>query len=409
MDFIKKHPYLCSVIPAIVLGLAAGFFQLISNICAYGWEGNRLSDVLFIVMLGLMLGVFVFYPFVLTILNVFFLAGRGKNGKGFELITIGLGSIYTCLVLPLYGIQFQADWDVVLHNNETHTPIFTQSYPTIITIAVVAVIGYLVLAFIPLHKMPPLVIVCSIAAMYLGILESILWIVQLFPDVFLSLFPLNCILIAAKTVVLKIREWNEIPHEAKTYKNVFINKCNQFLCKSSHWPIVALFLMWPLLGIMICILVLFGQQPDAVIKAWTETSDWNLSNRVAPQNVYYDEHYLCTVAAGGHEKLVKPIRLGERHGHQVIVNRQLCVANAFEQILEERTPRFHKKVRHFYDTYGLPIARLIHSPYVADAIYMLMKPLEWLFLLVLYFCDVNPENRIVVQYLPKHSRKNAAG
>ncbi|WP_343073709.1 DUF6688 family protein [Clostridium sp. YIM B02555] len=31
-----------------------------------------------------------------------------------------------------------------------------------------------------------------------------------------------------------------------------------------------------------------------------------------------------------------------------------------------------------------------------------MKPLEWLFLIVLYFCDVNPENRIAVQYLPKN-------
>ncbi|WP_341274143.1 DUF6688 family protein [Clostridium saccharoperbutylacetonicum] len=30
-----------------------------------------------------------------------------------------------------------------------------------------------------------------------------------------------------------------------------------------------------------------------------------------------------------------------------------------------------------------------------------MKPLEWIFLIVLYFCDVNPENRIAVQYLPK--------
>ena len=41
-----------------------------------------------------------------------------------------------------------------------------------------------------------------------------------------------------------------------------------------------------------------------------ETSGWNLSRRVAPQNVYYDEHYLCTVAAGGHRKIVKPLRLG---------------------------------------------------------------------------------------------------
>lgn len=148
-------------------------------------------------------------------------------------------------------------------------------------------------------------------------------------------------------------------------------------------------------------MALFGQQADSVIKAWTETSDWNLSQRVAPQNVYYDEHYLCTVAAGGHKKIVKPIRFGERHGHKVIVNRQLCVANAFEQILEEQIPVFHKHIRYFYDTYGFPIAKIIRSQYIADVVYFIMKPLEWFFLIVLYFYDVNPENRIAMQYIPK--------
>jgi len=53
------------------------------------------------------------------------------------------------------------------------------------------------------------------------------------------------------------------------------------------------------------------------------------------------------------------------------------------------------------DSYGFPVARLIHSPYTADMIYFMMKPLEWIFLIVLYFCDVNPENRIAMQYLPR--------
>ncbi|MFX3822726.1 DUF6688 family protein [Streptococcus suis] len=35
----------------------------------------------------------------------------------------------------------------------------------------------------------------------------------------------------------------------------------------------------------------------------------------------------------GHRKVVKPIRMGERHGHRVLVNRQLQIENAFEQIL----------------------------------------------------------------------------
>lgn len=83
-----------------------------------------------------------------------------------------------------------------------------------------------------------------------------------------------------------------------------------------------------------------------------------------------------------------------------MVNRQLCIANAFEQIIEEKTPKFHRAVRGFYDSYGFPIAKLIHSPYIADFVYFIMKPLEWIFIVVLYFTDVNPENRIAVQYFP---------
>ena len=124
----------------------------------------------------------------------------------------------------------------------------------------------------------------------------------------------------------------------------------------------------------------------------------------------YDEHYLCTVAAGGHRKVVKPLRVGMRHGHRVLVNRQLCVANAFEQILEEKTPAIHRIiVRHIYDKTGYPLSRHIRTKWMADVIYFAMKPLEWLFLIVLYAVDVRPEDRIAVQY--PHTRppqENAA-
>ena len=177
---------------------------------------------------------------------------------------------------------------------------------------------------------------------------------------------------------------------------------------STLWPLTAFLLMWPLLGMIICLLLLLGQAPDAFIRAWTDTSDWSLSQQTAPQNLHFDEHYLCTVAAGGHRKVVKPLRMGLRHGHKVIVNRQLCIANAFEQVLEERTPRFHRAVRNFYDTYGFPVAKLIRSRYAADLVYLLMKPLEWFFLAVLYLTDARPENRIALQYLPLPPKETGA-
>lgn len=359
---------------------------------------------------GFTLSAFIIYPLVLTTVNLVLLFCRAdlpelrKRAKGFEIVTLILGILYSALIQLLLEIHWTSDWQETLANRAVHAPIYTQAWPTVLTLALVGFAGYTILSFVKLEKLPPLVTVCAMAAMYLGTAEAILFTMQVFSLEYLvlCLFPVNCVLIAAKTVRYKIVEWNRLSEaQNKTWENPLFNTINRKLKNAAYWPLVAFFLMWPLLGILIVVLVLFGQKPDTVIKAWTETSDWNLSQQVSPQNVYYDEHYLCTVAAGGHRKLVKPLRMGERHGHQVVVNRQLCVANAFEQLLEERTPNFHRHVRHFYDTYGFPVARMIRSRYIADAIYLAMKPLEWFFLLVLYLCDVNPENRIAVQYLPK--------
>jgi len=401
MAWLKKHPVLASIIVSELIGLGLAcirFLLMLIENQSFEFDG-------FIVVFGFIIGSFFVYPIILTMINIFYLFKKKdeKSSRLFELITLVLGMVYSLLVLMLYEIEFDADWTQVLYNNQVHSPIWTKAYPTVISLLIVGLIGYFVLTYVSLEKMPPLITVLCISAMYLGVLECILWIIQILSINYcvLCLFPFNCIVIVMKTIRYKILEWKDIEiKKKKGFKNQFLNQCNQKLMDASQWPIAAFILMWPLLGIIMCILILFNQQPDAFIKAYLNTSDWNLSQKIAPQNIYYDEHYLCTVAAGGHRKIVKPLRMGVRHHHQVIVNRQLCIANAFEQILEERTPSLHKHIRSFYDTYGFPIARIIHSPWIADMIYVLMKPLEWIFLIVIYCCDVNPENRIAIQYLP---------
>ncbi|MBR2402885.1 MAG: hypothetical protein IKB01_09000 [Lachnospiraceae bacterium] len=406
-----KFPLLTPIMISFFAGVLLGIAWLIR----LGTSGDSLFGLLsFLIFTGIAFGMLLVYPLILTVmeLGVFVATIRSESlptwTKGLDCITVGLGMLYSLLYVSVVGnATFSSDWDVVLSNAAKHTPIYSQSMPTICVITVIGIIGYFLVNFTSLEKMPPLLLVIGMAAMYLGTLESIIWCVQvcnidIWSSVYLLLLPVNCVLITAKTVCCKMSEWKKISHEnINTGKNVLLVKCNEILMKSEYWPVAAFFLMWPLLGILIALLMLFGQAPDSVIKAWTETSDWNLSQKVSPQNIYYDEHYLCTVAAGGHENVVKPLRLGVRHGHEVIVNRQLCVANAFEQILEERTPGFHRVVRNFYDKYGFPIAKLIHSKYTADLIYILMKPLEWVFLLVIYLCDVHPENRIALQYTGK--------
>ena len=399
---LLKHSILLSVLTSAILGVIAAFITMMS-------PGNSLLGG---IAAGLILGIAVIYPLVLTLINltaIFFGCVNPqyiRKGKHFEWLTLLLGMLYSLLLFPFTDINF-ADWTVTLYNTQKHTPIWTEGVPTILILAAVGILGYLFLSFTQIAKTPPLITVLEIAAMYIGMVQCILWIIQIIRwDViylYLCLFPLNCILIGIKVIRLKVLEWQrEQPDQMKCFKNRRIQWLNEKLRRSAVWPAAAFLLMWPLLGIIICILLLFGQRPDSAIRAWTETSDWNLSLHTAPQNIYYDEHYLCTVAAGGHRKVVKPIRMGVRHGHPVIVNRQLCVANAFEQILEERVPDLHRRIRNFYDRYGFPIAKLIRSPYAADVVYFIMKPLEWVFLLVIYATDVKPENRIAVQYLPKN-------
>ena len=403
----KTHPIMFNILLADGIGaIGVGFFYL--------FQGECYSALNYVAMffLGALAGAFFIFPVTGTIQElIYFIFSRKGNVKKWDLVLLdllmlGLGVFYEMIyMVSIKQIEPFADWDVQLANLTKHAAIATQSLPTLITIALLALAGYLVLILVPLEKIPPLVVVLSLSAMYLGTIEAIIFAVQLFDwkepmDFYLFLLPANCILVIARLVLEKVNEWKTISMEKyKIHKNPFLNLCERILNHAALWPVLAFLFMFPLLGVLIMILVLFGQAPDAVIRAWTETSDWNLSLQEAPQNIYYDEHYLCTVAAGGHKKIVKPIRRGVRHGHPVIVNRQLCIANAFEQVLEEHTPHFHKKVRNFYDTYGFPIAKLIRSKYTADFVYFLMKPLEWIFLIVLYLVDVKPENRIAVQYM----------
>lgn len=340
-------------------------------------------------------------PFVLTVWNIFALIKylvmkKEKNSyKVVEVIAMCIGILYIFLYAELSDIVF-VNWNVQLYNSERHSMISPDEFLTIGTILLIAFIGYILIRFISADKQSPIVSVIGISAIYLGIGICLLWCIQTISDFFLVLLPANCIIIFAKTIYILVYQKNTLLQNGITMTKY--KKLSSILNKATNLPWMALILVIPLFGIIIAILLLFGQEPDSIIKAWTETADWTMSQKTPPQNIRYDEHYLCTVAAGGHRKVVKPIRTGMRHGHRVVVNRQLCIANAFEQVLEEKTPAFHKAVRTIYDSTGYPISRHIHSKYLADTIYFLMKPLEWIFLLVLYTIDVNPENRIAVQY-----------
>ena len=134
------------------------------------------------------------------------------------------------------------------------------------------------------------------------------------------------------------------------------------------------------------------------LQVFTRTCGYTLS-RVPIVELPGDCHYLCTVAARGHAWLVRPLRLGRRGGRPIVVNRQLAVANAFEDLLHERWPRFGSTARRTYDRLGLPVSRWIRAAWMSDAVYVIMKPLEWGFYLALILIDRGaPEERIDRMY-----------
>ena len=392
LDFLCEYPLWC----LMGLSVVGGGVMLVVSYC---FTGFPLAPLFW----GLM-GV----PVALTVCNLllcFASPGEYRYARltcWVELIGIPLGAVMSPLYASAADIS-DSDWYVQLYNGTKHTPIFSEAMPTVLVLTLLAVAAYAILRFMPAGKQPPLLTVLCMAALYIGIGLCVVWCVQIsggrsaeiLDSILLCLFPANGIVIALRLIAHTV--WHKL-REPQTDAPTRLRWLHRLLGSAIHWPWLALLAAVPLLGVAVAVLLLFGQEPDSILRAWTETAGWSLSEKVALPNVQTNEHYLCTVAAGGHRRLVKPLRPGVRRGHCVVVNRQLCVANAFEQLLEERTPRFHRLVRGLYDRLGYPIARHIRSPYVADAIYIVMKPAEWMFLTVLYLFDRKPENRIAVQY-----------
>lgn len=434
--YASKHPIGLQILICLALALPFAIANSFLSIIEARYEtgvGALLSSFLSGVLIMLIVvGAFI-YPIIVTIYEALYLGITVAKGKAeeindsskiikrvgsmlYDFFIILVGVILEFIVLDfLHDVIFSANWSNQLRNVQLHTPINSHYMITFFVISFLYVLGMLLMTLT--KKRPPLVTVLCISAMYLGVIEAVLFTIQIlgmhtilesgridyrfeFDLLYTLLIPVNMLLIMLRVMLVEIRTYKiDAGRSSKIESIPILAWCSRILNNSKNWPILALLMMIPLLGIIIGILTLFGQAPDAAIKAFTETADYTFSTRIPPQNIHYDEHYLCTVAAGGHKRVVKPIRMGKRHGHDVVVNRQLMIANAFEQILEERTPKMHRGIRNFYDKYGFPVARIIKSKIVADVIWLLMKPLEWLFLIIIYLVDINPEDRIARQYL----------
>lgn len=199
-------------------------------------------------------------------------------------------------------------------------------------------------------------------------------------------------------ILFRIIKNEQIFATDKIYSNHFLNQLNQYIVKSKNLPVVILIAAVPVYIFIILILMLFGQDYNAITKVFTETTTWTFSQQTHPPFLDHRGHYLCTVAVCGNPKIVKPLRLGKRHGQEIIVNRQLLIANAFEELMEENIPKIHRFIRKIYDQYGYPLSKKITSERKSNLVYRFMKPLEYFFLITLYLCYIKPELKINKQY-----------
>ncbi len=269
------------------------------------------------------------------------------------------------------------------------------------------------LGWLKTNKLPPLIKVLSICFLIIGLGISVAAIAQttfyddpnmtwsMYFDAskyyMFSIYPAFNILLAIIFIFRFIRtEAKQSIH--KEYKNKHINRLNQLTLAFHDKPLIIVLFLFPVLIISTLILLLAVQAPHSLVTGFTETTCWRFSQMSHPDYLPHQGHYLCTVAARGDKKLVKPLRIGSRHGQAIIVNRQLMVANAFEELIQDLSPRFHRLIRGAYDTYGLPLSKWINTPRRSNVTYLIMKPLEWFFLIILYSFCVLPEEKIGKQY-----------
>lgn len=353
----------------------------------------------------ILFGIVVFgIPCVLTVWNIYNMCVPiPKYEKPIFWSTLLIGGFFY-IMLYVFFFDTAGDWYEALVGWQKHYSISSQYKFSIVLPTVIGILGLVILGNCDADSLSPLLSIFSIAAVILLNIIQIVFAVQLSKNVDGVLFMLyvyhaNIFMLSVTAVRKHLRQQlrlyeDIVPEESQQGKPWII----RIMYKYSHSGILIFVSFFFLIAILEIIFIIVGQGADAPIKAFTDTAGWTFSQQIPPPPIDYDGHYLCTIAAGGHKEVVKPLRYGTRRGETIIVNRQLCIANAFEEYIQEKAPKFHKLVRTLYDKHGYPISKHITTPYRADAIYIIMKPLEWLFLLFLYMFDLRPEQRIRRQY-----------
>ncbi|MFM6934808.1 MAG: DUF6688 family protein [Flavobacteriales bacterium] len=256
------------------------------------------------------------------------------------------------------------------------------------------------------RQQAPLLVVFFAIFVLCGLFFNVALIVQLSTywdgnsgahQISLLLGPIIHVWISLLVLLNLVKSEAEAAH-TRSFKHATLQRLNEQIKASQHLGLWIMILFLPFFIVTTLMLILFGQEFDSFTKVFTETTTWHFSQKTHPPYLDHQGHYLCTVAACGSPQIVKPLRLGNRHGHEIIVNRQLMIANAFEAVIEQKFPKLNEVIRKNYDRHGYPLSKDINTPFKSNMTYVLMKPLEWCFLIFLYLTCEKPEQLIHAQY-----------
>jgi hypothetical protein len=340
-------------------------------------------------------------PFLLSSIEFIGFLISGK--RTLPLVLLRLNELGAMIILPLMYGNFGVDNNCC--GEDLDTAVFAPDHQlTILCIIVLSLVAYTYSTFRKKTGTPVLE-VCTNAFLLIGIALNIaigihtnaIWLALggNLPIILLAIMALynnhQLFMIENKNTS------HQVLNKTEKYAWNFLN-LNPFL----KFPLLLLICL-PLMVVITSFLILFGQKPDSIIHAFTDTykhgfSQWDYQC----ENVSCGGHFLCSVAANGHARIVKPERLGVRNGHTIVCNRQLLIANAFEELIQDWLPTVHSKIRKNYNRVGLLVHRyygVFNNKYISDVLYIVMKPLEWIFLITLYTFDKDPETRISKQYL----------
>ncbi len=278
--FLNRHIFLTTLIFVLSFTLIFWTIEIIFSPPFFSVSVLNWSFPLSLIIFGIPLGLSLFNIYSLIMYKKI----KGKGVRIIEIIALALGGFYTLAYLEvLESVMFKASYDEQLYDLYKHPPLNHDNLPTLLVVIIMVAIAYIFLSFTSAKKVPMLTTILSISVLYLGGIVCILFIIQVVATSFISaIFPINYLILLVKMIIIKTNEYKEkAPLQTNKKFFCFIDR---LLRKNYGLPFLALMFLLPVLVVFILILLLCNQQPDSLIKLFTETSEWQLSTHVALEN-----------------------------------------------------------------------------------------------------------------------------